>query len=879
MSKKLYFLITFVLALGLIGTARAEPCDVNLIGWWKFDEGTGNTVADSSAYNNNGVTVSPTPSWVGGYPGDPCDSAMDFDGLSDYVLCAERDGNNPGTYPAELMPDTFTIACWTKLDAFTFYGGFVGNGMDGECGFFLQNGGNANNFGLSLMTNGWWDVETPTPVIYDTDRWYHLAATYDGQYATVYVDGEIAEGPTNVGGPIRWNNAINDYPDNFTIGSWENWGESYPVDGIIDEVRFYNYAMPQVDIAILAGILPGAATKPSPRWGAKDVSLYTDLSWTAGTDATSHDVYFGTDEAAVDDANTSNTALYPGVYRGNQPLADVNYDPGILEINRTYYWRIDEVNETADTLIKGRVWSFTVANYIAVDDFDSYANEKALWNVWHDVYSGGVNSYVFLETDANFTQDGNSMEYQYNNYAGGGSLTYRYSVAEAHTADLEIGPDWTASGLKALAVHFYGQSGNAANPVTDRMWVALNDGTHTGVVRYSDMNDIKEASWHEWNIDLADPCLASVVMTNVYKISLGFGDRNKTKVNGGKGTVYFDGIRLHPPRCVPDVAYPYGDITGDCNVNGYDLEVMAGDWLASDASITATEPCDANLIGWWKFDEGTGNTVADSSAYNNTGVTESPTPTWVAGYPYDPCNSARYFDGLNNYYNVVCAKRVGTGPGTYPAELRPATFTISCWVKFVDYDEEYAALVTNGLDGACGFFLWNCTSSAGKGTGDFGMSMATGGVWNDIMPTNVYPANTWHHIAVSYDGQYANFYVNGVRTAGPQDMGGPMTWIGGGNYPAQFVIGAWEDPGYESLVHGAIDEVRFYNYALPWSEIAVLAGLHGSIYIPLNVPANLVHRVPDPAVDPHYYPDNPDIVNFKDFGVLADNWLKEVLFP
>jgi len=278
MSKKLYFLTTFILLLTLSGVVQADPCDANLIGWWKFDEGDSNTVEDSSAYDNNGVTVSPTPTWVGGSPGDPCDSAMDFDGSSDYLLCAERDGNDPGTYPAELMPDTFTISCWTKLDSFQYYGGFVSNGMDGESGFFLQGGGNGNNFGLSMMTNDWYDVETPT--IYDTDRWYHLAATYDGQFANLYVNGDLAAVPTNVSGPIRWNISgdSNDYPDNFVIGSWENWGESYPVDGIIDEVRFYDYAMPVNDIKLLAGIMPGAATDPDPMWGAKDASMYTDLS-------------------------------------------------------------------------------------------------------------------------------------------------------------------------------------------------------------------------------------------------------------------------------------------------------------------------------------------------------------------------------------------------------------------------------------------------------------------------------------------------------------------------------------------------------------------------------------------------------------------------
>ncbi len=331
---------------------------------------------------------------------------------------------------------------------------------------------------------------------------------------------------------------------------------------------------------------------------------------------------------------------------------------------------------------------------------------------------------------------------------------------------------------------------------------------------------------------------------------------------------------------IPDVAYPYGDLTDDCVIDGFDVEAMSDDWLVHDYNVTATEPCDANLAGWWKFDEGEGNTVEDSSAYSNNGATVSATPSWVTGYPNDPCNSAMSFDGLNNYYNVVCAERVGTGPGTYPAELTPDTFTISCWTK-LDSFSYYGAFVTNGTDGEAGFYLWN-TEGKSPSQGTFSLSMHTdSGDWQDVMPTNIYDIDTWYHLAVSYDGQYGNFYVDGVLVEGPQDVGGPMTWIRGdtSNYPDNFVIGSWEDEWLSSQIDGTIDEVRYYNYALQPGNIAVLAGLQGSIYVPLDVKANFVPRVPDPAVDPNYYPDNPDIVNFEDYSVVADNWLDEILWP
>lgn len=95
--------------------------------------------------------------------------------------------------------------------------------------------------------------------------------------------------------------------------------------------------------ALMSSAPPAQAANPSPANLAVGVSTTTDLNWTAGAGAASYDVYFGT---------TS-----PGVFMGNQ--AATNFDPGTLNTNTTYYWRIDEKN--APGTITGTVWSFTTA--------------------------------------------------------------------------------------------------------------------------------------------------------------------------------------------------------------------------------------------------------------------------------------------------------------------------------------------------------------------------------------------------------------------------------------------------------------------------------------------------------------------------------------
>jgi endonuclease/exonuclease/phosphatase family metal-dependent hydrolase len=85
------------------------------------------------------------------------------------------------------------------------------------------------------------------------------------------------------------------------------------------------------------------ATQPVPASGATQISTRPTLTWTAGTDALAHRVYFGTPS--------------PGVFRTNQTNAV--FVPGALLPGTTYYWRVDESG--ASGTVTGQVWSFTTA--------------------------------------------------------------------------------------------------------------------------------------------------------------------------------------------------------------------------------------------------------------------------------------------------------------------------------------------------------------------------------------------------------------------------------------------------------------------------------------------------------------------------------------
>jgi hypothetical protein len=86
---------------------------------------------------------------------------------------------------------------------------------------------------------------------------------------------------------------------------------------------------------------PGKASNPNPPDGVFINNLEADLSWTGGSGATSHDVYFGTSNPPPFIVNQTSTI----------------FDPGTMANNTTYYWRIDEANKWDTTV--GQIWSFS----------------------------------------------------------------------------------------------------------------------------------------------------------------------------------------------------------------------------------------------------------------------------------------------------------------------------------------------------------------------------------------------------------------------------------------------------------------------------------------------------------------------------------------
>ncbi len=235
-------------------------------------------------------------------------------------------------------------------------------------------------------------------------------------------------------------------------------GQKYPI--VVE--YFFNTGSAVVELkwesphtleqVIPAGALspPVRAGNPIPANGAVDVTQTPILQWSAGDAAVLHEVYFGADAETVASATTD---------AERQPLDETTFDPGELEWNKTYYWRVDEVNDAhADSPWKGSVWSFTTADFIVVDDFESYNDEEnqntRIYENWLDGWATKDNGSTVGNWDPPFAEQTivhsgkQSMPMDYNN-----TVAPFYSEAYREFSPVQ---DWTVNGVSDLVVWFRG---------------------------------------------------------------------------------------------------------------------------------------------------------------------------------------------------------------------------------------------------------------------------------------------------------------------------------------------------------------------------------------------------------------------------------------
>jgi len=470
--------------------------------------------------------------------------------------------------------DTFDGIQWLTGDVWSFTTTKPGGGLIGE--YANYGGGTPNppeapfqNVTLTRIDPGinfTWGNGSPEPGVIDEDnfavRWtgeleVPLTGKYTFKTATddgvlLYVNGqEMADAWRGQSGALEQSGSIELVAGEFASIKMLYFATSGNAQA---DLRWTHESIPLAVIPAAALSPPLRAGLVTPTNAVTNVTQTPSLEWTAGGQAAQHDVYFGADVDAVAAADTSTA----NVYKGRQ--TETTFAPEKLAWDTTYYWRVDEVNDAnPDSPWTGSVWSFTTADFLIVDDFESYdAYDNQIWWAWKDglgfaahddepAFGGnGTGSAVGDESTVSFTEEGTrhggaqAMPFFYDNNKQGFA---KYSEAEL---TLTASRNWTEEGVAELSLWFNGDPANAA----DRLYVAVSNNVGQPVVVYNDDPAATQVDgWTEWVIPLQSLSSQGLNLADVDKIALGVGTKGNT-IPGGQGKMLFDDIRLYRPRIV-----------------------------------------------------------------------------------------------------------------------------------------------------------------------------------------------------------------------------------------------------------------------------------------------------------------------------------------
>ena len=280
-------------------------------------------------------------------------------------------------------------------------------------------------------------------------------------------------------------------------------------------------------------------------------------------------------------------------------------------------------------------------------------------------------------------------------------------------------------------------------------------------------------------IDLSWTAATDNVGVTGYRVercqSAGCSDFAQVAQPAGTGTGYTD------TGLTAGTSYTY-------RVRAVDAAGNLGPFSNTASAATPTPP--SGLVAAYSFNEGSGSTARDSSGSGNPGTLSN--ATWATG----KYGNALNFNGTNARVNVANSSSLQLSSGmTLEAWVNPSTVS-SAWRDVVyKGDDNYYLRVRR------------TRTSRPAGGGTFGSGKANSNAFGSTALT----ANTWSHLALTYDGGTLRLYVNGTQV-GTQNRSGVIA-----SSTNQLQIGG--DSIYGQYFRGLIDEVRVYNTALTAPQV------------------------------------------------------------
>lgn len=228
--KKYFYtgIFLFVMSLFFLPAAFVKA-DSGLVGYWKFDEGSGTSTADSSGGGNAGTLHTPTYSTDVPNTGFSNSHSLSFGG-SDYVDVPYSSSYDLGT--------TFTLSAWTKVASFSSQYSFLIS-RDGDAGASYDLGFKDGHPYVAINDGSGWGEYVATGYSFPTGSWHEVTGVrYSDNSLKIFVDGSTVAVFTDVKAPHSVSGL------DLTIGKRSQAsGDTYLFNGLIDDVRVYNISL------------------------------------------------------------------------------------------------------------------------------------------------------------------------------------------------------------------------------------------------------------------------------------------------------------------------------------------------------------------------------------------------------------------------------------------------------------------------------------------------------------------------------------------------------------------------------------------------------------------------------------------------------------
>ena len=347
-------------------------------------------------------------------------------------------------YTSNVLIDIVKLEIWCAATDVPFWLDFA-NMYEGDYVEGIMPGGSAD-IGKAARPN-------PQDGALITQTWQTLSWAA-GEFAAshdVYIGDNYDDVLNGTGDTFRGNQV----PTFFTVGFP---GFPYP-EGLVPGTTYYwridaiNEADPNspwTGHVWSFSVAPQKAYNPDPMDGAEFVNLDAQLSWTAGMGAKLHTVCFGED---FDEVNNATQGATTGT---------TTFDPGPLEREKVYYWRVDEFD--AVETHKGDVWTFTTPGAVGNPQPANGAIDVPMTTVLTWTPADNAASHeVYLGSDKEIVRNAGAGSPEHKGSAALGSesfdpgkllwhTTYYWRVDEVYPAKTIKGPIWSFTTSNSIIV-------------------------------------------------------------------------------------------------------------------------------------------------------------------------------------------------------------------------------------------------------------------------------------------------------------------------------------------------------------------------------------------------------------------------------------------